>query len=599
MKLCLTILVLSFLNCLWTGPGRADWINLTGAETSANIVEIYIEEDGVRVVLEAHIGDLDVFRDLVPEEWLKTVELAAERLPLSERMRRFSLETLRIETPDGETLQAVAVKIEPRLRQDRQSKYAGMINPYTRQRVPDAPADKRVLYAELSYAFPGGGPPPEALTIVPPLDEQGRARVTIGFIAYHKTVPVIDFRYLGSAAKVQLNWDDPWYTKFDNPNLKRHHKDALMSFLYIEPREVRHEVLVRVRDLQEWTDLGLAGGGKAIGPDARLAVKQQARRFFETGNPLQIDGKPVKPASSRAEFLKISLSGLQLVEADKPLDLSTAVLGVILSYPVGHLPRNVSVEWALFNRRIGRIPVTMTDPAGPFRTYIDSESPNFGWQNFLHKYVEPKIMPVRLNAGYAFEVPVASLILVLAALIAIWLMVRPRYASRYAWAGVALICAASAVLLQRAAVIEVRNPFAGPPAEATAAKIITAVLDNVHTAYLERTKPELNRALGVVVTESGYTDIKTELSRALAIKVAGGGIARVNAIEALVVKDLGMIDGRSGFRAVAEWTALAHADHWGHAHRRRIRFRALMELEQLHGLWKLNGLTVVDARRES
>ena len=41
--------------------------------------------------------------------------------------------------------------------------------------------------------------------------------------------------------------------------LKRHHKSALMSFLYVEPREVRHEVLIRVRELQEWTDLGLSG----------------------------------------------------------------------------------------------------------------------------------------------------------------------------------------------------------------------------------------------------------------------------------------------------------------------------------------------------
>jgi hypothetical protein len=107
----------------------------------------------------------------------------------------------------------------------------------------------------------------------------------------------------------------------------------------------------------------------------------------------------------------------------------------------------------------------------------------------------------------------------------------------------------------------------------------------------------LARALGIVVAEEGYADVKTELSRALAIKVAGGGIARVNAIEGLAVKDIGALDGRSGFRTVAEWTALANAGHWGHAHRRRIRFRALMELEDIDGTWKLAGLTVLDARQ--
>ena len=31
----------------------------------------------------------------------------------------------------------------------------------------------------------------------------------------------------------------------------------LVSFLYIEPYEVRHEMLPRVKDLDEWMELGL------------------------------------------------------------------------------------------------------------------------------------------------------------------------------------------------------------------------------------------------------------------------------------------------------------------------------------------------------
>ena len=110
---------------------------------------------------------------------------------------------------------------------------------------------------------------------------------------------------------------------------------------------------------------------------------------------------------------------------------------------------------------------------------------------------------------------------------------------------------------------------------------------------------ELERALGVVVAEDGFADIKSELGRALAIKIAGGGIARVNAIEDLVIQDISALDDRAGFRSVAEWTALASAGHWGHPHRRRIRFRALMELGEVEGTWKLTGITVIDARQES
>ena len=51
---------------------------------------------------------------------------------------------------------------------------------------------------------------------------------------------------MATAATLNLDWADPWYSRFDNPNLKRHHKSALMSFLYVEPYEVRHEILARI-----------------------------------------------------------------------------------------------------------------------------------------------------------------------------------------------------------------------------------------------------------------------------------------------------------------------------------------------------------------
>ena len=232
---------------------HADWINLTGAETSPNIAEIYVLDDRVKLVLEIYVGDLEKFEELVPDDWLN--DSADERPALQERLQHFAEQTFQVLTDSGERLPARLDLVEPRLRVDRKSPFAGMINPMTRQRVPEAPADKRVLYAEVSYPFEGQ---PAGLTFIPPQDDEGRTTVSIGFIAYHKSVPIIDFRYLGAPAHVQLDWDDPWYTKFDNPNLKRHHKSALMSFLYVEPYEVRHEILVRVRDMEQWMDLGAA-----------------------------------------------------------------------------------------------------------------------------------------------------------------------------------------------------------------------------------------------------------------------------------------------------------------------------------------------------
>jgi hypothetical protein len=41
----------------------------------------------------------------------------------------------------------------------------------------------------------------------------GMPAVSLDFIAYHKGVPVVDYRYLSEAAKMHLNWEDPWYSR--------------------------------------------------------------------------------------------------------------------------------------------------------------------------------------------------------------------------------------------------------------------------------------------------------------------------------------------------------------------------------------------------
>jgi hypothetical protein len=214
------------------------------------------------------------------------------------------------------------------------------------------PEDKRVLYVELIYPFTER---PRELAIVPPLDGRGDARNTIGFIAYHKAVPIIDFRYLSQGEKLTLDWEDPWYSKFDNPNLARHHKIGLMSFLYVEPYEVRHEILTRVKDLEGWMDLGLHGD-RFIEPDEFEGLKRRIGEFFLTKNPVVIDGRPYRPILDRMDYIRIGLSGIEFLRQPEPLEISMAIAGVILTYITEEIPQEVTVEWELFNDRIQNVP---------------------------------------------------------------------------------------------------------------------------------------------------------------------------------------------------------------------------------------------------
>lgn len=297
-------------------PARADWLNLTGAETSENIAEIQVLDDRMRVILEIGLPDLNIFSDLVPDDLLKTP--IENRPSLDLRLDHFSQNIFQIiPTPDGKPLRATPRTIEPRLRKERISPYAGGINPMTRRPVPAQPADRRVLYVELDYMFTEQ---PDALKIIPPLDKDGSARATIGFIVFHKAVPVIDFRYLTAEAHLTLDWHNPWYSVFDNRNLTRHHRYALMGFLYVEPREIRQEVIMSVQDLREWIEWK-HGDLRSADVAVQDEIKAQAATLLESRNPVSIDGTVRAPTQVSAQFLNLSSQGVKIIDNAGAIDL--------------------------------------------------------------------------------------------------------------------------------------------------------------------------------------------------------------------------------------------------------------------------------------
>ncbi len=590
-KLSLFILLFGFIQ-----PALADWINLTGAETSPNIAEIYVLDDHVKVKLEVYVADLDKFEELVPDEWLKGLDV--DRPPLEERLKRFASNTFRIVTGTGEQLPVQLDLVEPRMRVDRKSPFAGMINPYTRQRVPEAPSDKRVLYAELSYPFQGK---PESLTFIPPQDDEGRAKTSIGFIAYHKAVPVIDFRYLGAAAKLNLNWEDPWYSKFDNPNLKRHHKSALMSFLYIEPHEVRHEVLIRVRDLESWMDLDLSGE-QYIELDELEPLKQRVGEFLLQKNQVKVDGVALKPILDRSNYVKVGITGIQLLEQPERLEISTAIIGVIITYLTEAMPQEVIVDWELFTEQVQKVPATATDPAGPLPTFLTPDDNVHKWTNYLKNYIPPTVARVELKHTIdKLDIPLGTVLSLVGLLpVGLWLGYRVKndQAVRAPFiTGVALIICAG--VLFPYARISASKPeiMLTQLSEKEAVIILNSLLQNVYRSFDFRDESDVYDKLALSMQGDLLTEIYLQNRKSFAIKKAGGAQARVKEVEVLEVAAEPVTGKTRAFTLDAKWTAMGTVGHWGHVHTRKNYYDATVTIEAIEGAWKITGLELLEEKR--
>ncbi|MGI9227911.1 MAG: hypothetical protein ACR2PU_03875, partial [Gammaproteobacteria bacterium] len=511
----------------------ADWINLSGAENARNIAEITVLNNRVEIALEIILEDLDQFE------------------PAEGSAENFAFQVL----VDDDALKPEIVLREQRMRKDRLSPYAGMIDPRTRRRVPGPPEDKRVIYIELHYAF---DTKPDILNFVPPLDKTGLATVTIGFIAYHKATPINDFRYLSNAAKLLLDWKDPWFSKFENPNIKRHHQSPLMSFLYVEPREIRHEGIMRVRDLQSWTELNLKDN-EILDIEDQKHIKEVASTFFMQRNPLKIDGVLSNANNYRAEFLRITSVGLRVIDEDKPLDRSTAIIGVSESHWIKYLPQNVTVNWNLFSDRVDRLPSTVTDPAGPLQGFIFAEDPIIEWQNFLRTYQEPQVRPVTSSDGRFFRVPIASVLLFILAIVLLGLGLHHKNLSTRILVGFSVISVVAALLLLRVAIFTIPNPFPGMPTPSAAKNIVAGLLFNTSHAFLEKNPDTFKQALSNTVDDNNLDEIADELGRAFAVQISGGGVASVQGFVDLELDEISPLDNTDGFRTLGTWTANVNA----------------------------------------
>jgi|GEM_PF-205729 hypothetical protein len=576
---------------------QADWINLTGAETAPNIAEITVFDDRVEVALEVYVGDLEVFEDLIPDDWLK--DLKVDRPPLADRLERFSEQGLRFVTDKDETLQAEMRLAEPRARKDRYSPFAGMVNPYTRLKAPEAPADKRVLYAELVYPFRETAP--QTLTISPPRDADGNPSVTIGFIAYHKSVPITDFRYLAEPATVRFDWDDPWYSRFDNPNLTRHHKSALMSFLYVEPYEVRHEILTRVKDLDAWMDLGLRGD-RYIEVDELEPLKQRIGAFLLNRNPVLVDGEPLKPILDRANYVEVSLTGIQLVERPERLEIATAIVGVIITYITDGMPQKVTVNWELFTDQIQRVPATATDPAGPLPTFLTPEDNVHTWTNFLKNYEVPTVQSVAVVDSLGdIRFPWLTGFCSLLCVPLIFLIVRRKRRGQptlQPLIGLAVLAIAAAAAYPFAWVAIARPAaVAGDLPPERARELLHVLLRNVYRAFDFREEEDVYDKLAVSVSGEQLAEIYLQNRRSFSIQQAGGAQAKIQSVE---IQDA-TADRQNGrplsYAIQGEWVAEGTIGHWGHVHTRRNRYKALVTITAIDESWKITDLEILDEQR--
>ena len=588
----LLFVCLAFL--LSAATSHADWINLNGAENARNIAMIHVEQDHVKIKLEVFIEDMIVFDELIPAEFFPAP--IPGRPGFDERQKIFSDQVFQVVTDTGEKLPVTINLVEPRMRIERPSPFAGKINPYTRQRIPGPPEDKRVLYAELTYPFKGQ---PKSLTFIPPLDDKSIPRASIGFICYHMGVPVVDFRQLTSENILNLDWQDPWYSKFSKKQLKRTMQSGVRTYLYIEPYEVRHEILVRVKDMMAWMEFDLKGS-EFIEEGEFNPVREQVAQFFMDREKVLIDGKQFKPILDKTAYVESSMLRSRFIEIPERVPLNTAMIGVVITYLTDGIPQEVETTWELFSDRVKKVTARMTDPAGPFPYDLEPDDNVLKWTNYLKKYTIPTVDKVELDTRHkGMAVPLGSVVCLLL-LLPVGLGIRSRGKKGQSvkpLLGVAVLLVVGIFLLFPVTKIHIGVARANQITEEDANAILHSLLKNVYRAFDFREESDVYDKLAVSVSGDLLSDIYLQQRKSFAVEQAGGAQAKVKniAVEKVEVAESGEIDNALEFKAV--WTAAGTVGHWGHIHTRQNRYDAILTLNVVDGSWKIINIELLEEKR--
>lgn len=555
---------------------QADLLPANGAETARNFAEVSVQEDRVQIALEIDFKDMPAFLSEAPAGTDPAAGLSAR------------IGKALLVSADGLKLAATTLRIEVR---DRKARAASYRPSYGLARQDER--SPQVVFVILDYPFEQK---PDAITFTPPLEPDGTPLVPIGVIFDHQGVAVTDYRFLSRAEVFYPDWNDPWYSRFENPNLTRHHKSALMSFISVEPREVRHEIIFRLRDLEGWTDLGL-GDLTRLDAAQMEQVKQRAIDVFSANNPMLIDGATVMPASARVDPLSVGVEGLKILDTTNQTDRATAMMGIILSYPRDRLPETLSVSWTLFARDSDAIPIQITDPAGAVPGQITRGSPEISWTNYIVNWRDPETQPVTEFVVTPYSIPAYSLgCLALAAMFTA-VGIGSRSNRRKGWAVAAVSVFAAAVFL-KSTTIDVVRPNNSIRDNEMAASITGAILENLSIAQLETRKPQLTTALGKFVLPKHATVVEAEMRRGMAVALPSGARARVDEITDLRVENI-ETSSDGGAQLLTRWDASVSGGHWGHLHQRVVSYRALLDVKNNEGAWYLGGLTVLEARMKT
>lgn len=416
--------------------------------------------------------------------------------------------------------------------------------------------------------------------------------------------------YRDMPSTVRLDWDAPplpadasdeeiraWLEQEREATLGIATYGAAYSFLYIERREVRHEVLVPLLSLQTWLEI-LRQDEDMLTVEEQAALRDKIAPLFAEKSTVTIDGIDVTPVADRIDFYGVDFRDFAQQAPERALSVYTARVGIILRYPCKSAPSTLKVQWDMFN---DYVPVVFTNvyAFNEVEQFVfEPYGPDFEWTSpgvpELPSIAAVDAPPPLPRVG----VPVFSIAVALAGLV-IMVLAVVRNIARLALATAVVTVVASTVLWTFRPV-SMANPFATQtpiPAD-HAREIFRTLHENIYRAFDYGDEEQVYDALAQSVSGDLLRDLYLEIHEGLRMQEQGGAVARVETVREVSTDITPLADAPARvFRVDAVWQVEGTVEHWGHIHSRTNEYEAQFRVEAVDDAWKIVDMDVLNQSR--
>ena len=368
--------------------------------------------------------------------------------------------------------------------------------------------------------------------------------------------------------------------------------NPVMSYLSVEPYEVRQEILIQARAAVQFLGDNDKGTG-SIPIESLDPVKKGILDMVRKANPISIDGQPAEPVLAHADFVTLGPAGVTVRPEPVVESLDNGIIGLTLVYETPGMADEIRIDWRLFSEAVRRIEATTSDPFGGATMILSPEENTFNWKSRLSGYRVPVIEEITIEKP---KLPVVSIIVFLTALALLILSipVKSVLSGRPLLLGIATLGFVAYPFLRFP--VDLPRVAQWKPSTGRTSVILDGLLTNVYRAFDVRDESRVYDRLSTSVMGDQLTQIYLENRRALELENRGGAQAKVDEVELLSVNRVTASEA-GGFIADAVWTVSGSVSHFGHTHYRRNENHALVTFMKDGDAWKIRGIELIEEKR--